>query len=219
MFEYTRMRLMQAREFVATKGLSQYFRERVYVQRKAIAVRKDLAEARFTADLFERGDVRFIEVTPENSFERHGGYVDESRKLKALYYLEQGYRGYALVRGGNIIGDIWYYAPDQAGCARVHPDLYWLGIELGPGQVYEFDIYFTPDERGTGLSAGLQNSAGYSQCQKGYSTAFAYYWADNVPAIWNTRVINKYKEWKHMKVSRCFLYPGSLRLLLRQLNL
>jgi hypothetical protein len=105
---------MQAREFVATKGLSQYFRERVYVQRKAIAVRKDLAEARFTADLFERGDVRFIEVTPENSFERHGGYVDESRKLKALYYLEQGYRGYALVRGRNIIGDIWYFAPDQA---------------------------------------------------------------------------------------------------------
>ena len=46
----------------------------------------------------------------------------------------------------------------------------------------------------------------YDLHKKGYAKAYAYYWADNIPAVWNTRVINGWKEVKEIPVSRFFLF-------------
>jgi hypothetical protein len=63
-----------------------------------------------------------------------------------------------------------------------------------------------PSERGKNLSAALQSSSMYALHQKGYKKAIAYYWVDNIPAAWNTRVINRWKEMKAIAASRFFLY-------------
>jgi hypothetical protein len=46
----------------------------------------------------------------------------------------------------------------------------------------------------------------YSLHEKGYKKAYAYYWADNIPAVWNTRVINKWKELRSVTVRRFLLW-------------
>ena len=80
-----------------------------------------------------------------------------------------------------------------------------LGIKWSHDCVYSFDIFVVPAERGNNLSASLQNSAMYSLRDKGYLKAYGYYWADNIPAVWNTRVINKWRELKTLRLNR-FLF-------------
>ena len=123
-----------------------------------------------------------------------------------MHYFGRGYGCHALLRGNEVIGDIWYYAPRESNGPLDHVDLHWLGITLDLDSVYSFDIYFVPAERGKNLSAALQSSSMYALHQKGYKKAIAYYWVDNIPAVWITRVINRWREMKEIAVSRFFLF-------------
>ena len=87
------------------------------------------------------------------------------------------------MKGGGIIGDIWYFAPDRS--QGDHPDLKWLDIQLSSNDIYSFDIFLILPERGNNFSALLQNNAMHALYKKGYENAFAFYWADNIPAVWN----------------------------------
>lgn len=193
-------------EHIRDDGLSRFTRDLICLDRKAIVAEKALDEARFAADLFARHRIRFLDVTPDFL---HGGefhYVAKHRHLKAMKYLRKGYRGHAIAKEKEIIGDTWFYPNAPTNRATDHPDLKWLGLELREGCVYTFDIYLAREARGANLSAALQTSSMHALRQKGFTTAYAYYWTDNTPAVWNTRVINKWRERKVLRVRSIFLY-------------
>src|SRR3990172_10480133 len=161
------MRAIQIYEFIRGNGWNAFFKEVIYVNRKAIVYEKDLTEANFQEDLFRDANVEFIEVHPETLTERNLVYAQKNRYLKAMYYLGKGYRCHALVRGYEVIGDIWHFAPRESKGATGHVDPQWLGITLGLDSIYYFDTYFMPTERGNNLSAALQNSSMYVLHKKG----------------------------------------------------
>ena len=200
------MRAVQIYEFIRSNGWNAFFKEVIYWNRKAIVLEKDLSESRFREEIFRDANVEFVELHPETYSKRKFAYALKNRYLKAMHYFGRGYGCHALVRGNEVIGDIWYYAPRESNGTSDHADLHWLGITLGLDSVYSFDIYFVPEERGKNLSAALQSSSMYALHQKGYKKAIAYYWNDNIPAVCNTRGINRWKEMKAIAVSRLFLF-------------
>jgi hypothetical protein len=204
--KHVHMRAVQIHEFIQRNGWKSFFNEVIYWNRKAIVVEKDLSEARFREEIFRDANLEFVELHPETFSRRKFAYVVKNRYLKAMYYFRKGYGCHALVRGNEVIGDIWYYAPGGSNGLSDHADLHWIGLPLGLDSVYSFDIYFVPAERGKNLSAALQSSSMYALHKKGYKQAIAYYWVDNTPAVWNTRVINRWKEKKAIAVSRFFLF-------------
>ena len=200
------MRAVQIYEFILSQGWNAFFKEVLYWNRKATVVEKDLSEARFREEIFRDANVEFVELHPETFSKCKFVYVFKNRYLKAMHYFGRGYGCHALLRGNEVIGDIWYYAPRESNGPSDHADLHWLGITLDLDSVYSFDIYFVPAERGKNLSAALQSSSMYALHQKGYKKAIAYYWVDNIPAVWITRVINRWREMKEIAVSRFFLF-------------
>jgi len=200
------MRAVQIYEFIRSNGWNAFFKEVIYWNRKATVVEKDISEAKFREEIFRDANVEFVELHPETFSKCKFVYVFKNRYLKAMHYFGRGYGCHALLRGNEVIGDIWYYAPRESNGLSDHADLHWLGITLGLDSVYSFDIYFVPAERGKNLPAALQSSAMYALHQKGYKKAIAYYWNDNIPAVWNTRVINRWKEVKAIAASRFFLF-------------
>ena len=201
------MRILQIFEYIRDNGIISFWKEVIFISRKAIIVEKDLSEATFKENLFGKEGVQFVELTSELFCNSKYIYPVINRYYKALHYLSQGYAGHAIVRGNMIIGDIWYFGRKVPGGEAIyHKALDWLKIVLPDDCVYSFDIYFIPPERGKNISAALQSGAMYSLYKKGYRKAYAYYWADNVPAVWNTRVINRWQELKSLKVNRFLLY-------------
>jgi hypothetical protein len=203
MIDVIRMRSVQIYEFLRTNGWSSFFREVVYRRRKAIVVKKTLCETRDRTEELRQRNVEFVEIDQESLVHKKYQYRFKNRYLKALHYLGKGYGGHAIVKEGEIIGDIWYFAPDKSPDG--HRDPQWLDIQLSNRDIYSFDIFLIPAERGNNFSALLQNNAMHALCKKGYENAFAFYWADNIPAVWNTRVINKWKELKTLRMNR-FLF-------------
>ena len=107
------LRTIQINEFIRINGWNAFFKEVIYWNRNAIMVEKDLSEAKFHEGLFKTANVEFIEIHPGTFSGRKLAFALKNRDLKARYYLGKGYRGHALVRGNEVIGDIWHYAP---GC-------------------------------------------------------------------------------------------------------
>ncbi len=204
------MRVTQIYEFIRSNGWLPFLREIIYINRKAILAEKNLREVNDSRNFLQRSNIRFLEITPGTFDGNNYQYHIKNRKLKALHYLRKGYGGYAIARGNNILGDVWYVASNKSGHVPDHPDIHWLGIKWAKDYVYCFDIFIVPDERGNNLAAPFQNSAMYSLRNKGYLKAYAYYWADNIPAVWITRVINKWKELKTLRVNR-FLFFKNIR--------
>jgi len=208
-----RMRSVQIYEFLRANSWSSFFKEVIYRGRKAIVVKKALCETKDRTEILKQFNVEFIEIDRDSILSKKYRYRFKNRYLKALHYLGKGYGGHAIVKGDEIIGDIWYFAPGRF--PGYHPDPKWLGIQLSKNDIYSFDIFLVPSERGSNFSALLQNNAMHALYKKGYENAFAFFWADNIPAVWNTRVVNKWKELKSLRMNRfLFLrksdgYPGT----------
>jgi hypothetical protein len=201
---------MQISEFIEDKGWKSFIQEVLYFNRKAILVEKNLSEAVNRIDFLRNQNIQFIEITPETFTRDRYTFYSKNRMFKALHYLKNGYCGHAIAKENTIIGDMWYFAlKNNVLHSHKCPDIQWLNFELTEDTVYSFDIYVVPTERGNNLSAALQSTAMYSLFEKGYTKAYAYYWSDNIPAVWNTRVINKWNELRPVTVSR-FLWRKKL---------
>ena len=192
-------------EFIRSNGWSSFLHELFYINRKLILAEKDFRDVNDGRDFLQRSNIMFLEITPETFTKNNYQYIVKNRYFKAVHYLGKGYRGHAIMRGDKIIGDIWYFASGKSDYVSDHPDIQWLGINWAKDYVYCFEMFIAPDERGNNLAAPLQNSAMYSLRNKGYLKAYAYYWADNIPAVWISRVMNKWKELKTLRGNR-FLF-------------
>lgn len=179
----------------------------MFLNRTAIVVEKDLSEVVEHREILESAGQDIIEI--DNTILNGGIYQFSlrSRQLKALYHLRHGYGGIALARGNLIVGDTWHWVSHSTDNSRdLHPDLRRFGFKTWKkDHVYTFDIFVDPAERKGGISAVFQNGAMAILHAKGYSRGCGFYWADNIPAHWCTRVTNKWKKLRTVRLSRFLL--------------
>jgi GNAT superfamily N-acetyltransferase len=204
------MRLTQIRDLAQSRGWHSTVKELAFLNRTAIVVEKDLADIPQWSQL-ERLDLKLIEINL-NAISIHP-FAQTSRKWKALRNLKLGYGGLALVRGNIIIGDMWYWTSESTEKrGLLHPDLRDFGFKSWQKtDVYTFDIFVAPGERKNGISAAFQNSAMLFLRARGCTRGFGFYWADNIPAHWCTRVTNKWKKLRAVKVSRFLMFRKTNR--------
>jgi hypothetical protein len=199
------MRLVQILDFLKTNDLSSFIREVVYLNRKAILIEKNLVEVNNKWIKLQKSNLMFEEINTDTFFEKNYRFPVKNRYFKALYYLKKRYGGHVIVKGNEVIGDIWYSATKKNNKVSVHPDVKRFGFKSAKDHAYSFDQFVVPAQRGKGVADALANYQLWSLREKGYLKAYGYYWADNIPAIWNNKVMNKYVEVKTMRVIGCWL--------------
>ncbi len=92
--------------------------------------------------------------------------------------------GFVAMEGGRVVGFVYYATAPRAGDAP-HPDLEWLGIELGPTDVYTFDIFIPAALRGRGM---LMLRLMYERLHAlGFRRARGYVYAWRTPALFSYR--------------------------------
>lgn len=204
MLQYCEMRVIQALEMVLTGGWRSLWRDLFYLNRVAVPVRIDLDALRPVTDFTRPDGEGVLEVTAELLEQGRLRYPIKSRYLKALSYLGKGYRGFALVRGETVTGDIWCADSRAARQECNHPDELWLGFRCRTGEAYTFDMFVDPEQRGGNIAAALQNGALHLLRKRGITKAYGFFWADNVPALWVHRTL-RWCELERVKASRLLL--------------
>lgn len=207
MFDVVAMRAAQIVDLVRTDGWSFLRQQVAFLNREAVVVEKDLRQIEDRSGPLLASNLQVVEFDSAAFLSAAPRYALPNRKLKALHYLKQGFGGFGLVRGDLVVGDMWYCSSaTERNPQHIHQDLRLFGFtEWDPGCAYTFDIYVVPAERKSGVAAAFQNGAMSMLRAKGFSTAFGFYWADNLQAHWCTRVMNKWRKVKSVRVSR-FLF-------------
>ena len=199
-----RIRFNQVLETWKEKGVFYLFNIYVFVNREIIPVVMDLNSLKPHALSAERGNFKLIEILKDRIENTRFVYPFKSRYLKMLRNLNKGYKGFAIVKGDEVIGDIWYVSVNNFGTRMKHPDLKLLDIHLNKNDVYMFDMYVKPEERGGGVVNFLLGSALNELKEKGFIKVYGYYMAHNIPALWVHRMLG-YKEMKRLKWNRLIL--------------
>ena len=197
------MRLIQAFESIKLNGFFSFLHEIVFFNRVAVVVEKNLTEFDVANKQPENSPIQMVELRPHMFTNKSISYPEKNRYLKAVHYLKKGYGGFAILKDQQIIGDIWF-APVENKISSRHSDCKLLRINCAENQVYTFDMFLTPGERGNNLAFFLQSSALRALHQKGFTVAYGYYWGDNTPALWVHRM-GKWREIQRLKVNR-FLF-------------
>ena len=195
-------RLLRIWDSIRKDGVSSFLRERIWINRRAVIIEKDLREANKGIGFLQKLNSQIEELTKHTLNSKQYQFAAKNRYLRALQYLHQGYGGHVLVRGNQIIGDVWHSATVPGNTLAVHPDIRRFGIESSKDYAYSFDQFVVPTERGHNVSAALLTGQADALRDKGYSKVLGYYWADNLPAVWNARVMNKFKELRVLRVYR-----------------
>jgi len=198
MVRYAIMRLVQFIETSKLDGFRTAIHDWFYINRTAIVVEKDLGALSSIKNNLANLNVELKEISEDIFYSLRTDYALKNRYLKAKQYLGKGYRAFAIIRANKIIGDIWYaiITPSQT-----HPDLKWLGIICNNNDIYMFDMYIHPKERGKFLAVSLQYEALQKLREKGFQKAYGFFWLDNVPASWTHRTL-KFKEIKKVEMLR-----------------
>jgi hypothetical protein len=209
-----RMRLAQVVDLIGSKGWSSLFKEVLFLRRTAVVVEKDLSELTERLGPLESAGLKVLEIDKDLLCSGTYRFAVTNRYLKALHYLRHGLGGHALARDNVIVGDTWHFVSDATDDARrLHEDLQQFGFKCwSKSFVYTFDIFVAPTERKGGISPAFQNSAMLALRSKGYTKAYGFYWADNIPAQWCTRVTNKWKEVRAFNVSRFLTFKRAVPL-------
>lgn len=146
-----------------------------------------------------------LDLGPDNFRSYELRYSLRSRREQVEHRFRLGYRSFAMLRDGMVIGDLWYVTRATSLAPRIHPHLQWFKIDLGPNDVYMFDMHVEQKERGNSLTTWFLSSVLFNLHHNGYDKAYGYFDAKNVPALWVHRLIG-YKEKPHVMIRRYGLY-------------
>lgn len=194
------MRLKQVMELYELNGLESLLNELFYLKRCAIAVEKNMSDLEpFTGKTPNDVSIVGVNSQTDNSFFRK--YTVKHRKLKCESYLKSGYRAFAIKRADDVVGDIWYATKTNTSKESIHPDMEWLNLVARSKDVYMFDMFLDPNERGNGMAAYLQYNALLRLKKKGFEKSYGYFMTDNIPALWVHRLL-KWKEIKKVYTKR-----------------
>ena len=188
------MRFTQIVQLYEFNGVRSLLNEFFYQKRCAIAVEKKLGDLKPYSGKTPY-DVSIVDVdsTMDKSFFRK--YTVKHRNLKCEFYLKSGFKAVALKRADHVVGDLWYATGTDSSREPIHPDMEWLNLVARPKDVYTFDMFLDPKERGNGMAAYLQHNALLLLKEKGFEKAYGYYLADNIPALWVHRLL----KWEAIK--------------------
>lgn len=208
MLNLAKMRFIQISDLVRSSGWTSLVRELVFLNRTAIVVEKDLSEVKERSEPLERSKLKLLEIDNEMLSSGSYRFAVKHRYLKALNHLKHGHRGFAIARDDVVVGDMWYSPSESTDDPHaLHVDLRRFGFKSWTkNSIYTFDIFVAPSERQGGVSAAFQNNAMLCLRSKGYTKAFGFYWADNIPAHWCTSVTNKWKKVRVVRVSRFLIF-------------
>jgi GNAT superfamily N-acetyltransferase len=205
MINYLTMRALQIFETIKLNGFIHFMQQLAFINKIAVPVEKDLTRLSPIHSSFNKTDMELIEIVPETFAGKGFVYPVKNRYLKVNHYFKKGYRGYALVNGNKVAGDIWYAASQRFDGFLVHPDLQWLGIQSKEGEVYTFDMFLNPEERGRNLATYFQNAVLHELRKKGFKKAYGYFYLKNIPALWVHRTL-RWKELEHVRVTRFIIF-------------
>ncbi len=196
-----RLLAVQLMEFLKEKGLAATLHEMLYYNRVAVVVVKELERLRPVDLSHGETDLRLMEIGKDCLDKTAFNYLHRSRAIKAARYLEKGYRGYALVKGNTVIGDVWYFDLWGAVSRKIHRDLKWLGVDLGDKDAYGFDMYVSPQWRGNLTANLLLGGMMHRLRELGCRHLYGCYFADNIPALWSHKMLG-FTEIKRLKKKR-----------------
>ena len=100
---------------------------------------------------------------------------------KIREYLRKGYQGFLIRRDGRTAGHFWWI---DTTIAPTHPDLAEFHVPLGEGDVYGFDYYIAPDERGAGLATDALRMMLAELARLGYRRLWGTAGLANPAALW-----------------------------------
>jgi len=150
---------------------------------------------------------QIVQLTEELAESGNLVFPVKSRHLKAKVKMRKGLSCFVLLKDQLVVGDIWCDCPADRDEKASHADLGWLGIENRPGEVYAFDMFIEPKERGSNLAGPFMKGFLYVLKDRGFRRAYGYYWSDYLPALWMHRIL-KFKEREQMKVWRFLSLRG-----------
>jgi GNAT superfamily N-acetyltransferase len=199
---------LQFIENVKSSGFRSALRKTVFIDAEMVPVVKDLENSPPPAGPQQGKPFKFVELTKETLPRFNYAYRFKSRFLKVRRNISQGYRAIAVVSGNFVIGDIWYVTWETTKHPRLHEDVDLLFLQPGEKDVYMFDLFVDPCERGKNTGAALMTDALCRLSERGYKKAYGYFDAKNFPALWVHRVL-KFNELDRVLFSRYFLKRSS----------
>jgi hypothetical protein len=208
MFQAIRIAFLQASEAFAEEGWKHVLRPRVFLNKEVTPAEMDLSTLPSSSALLRDTGYQFVELKREDLQAGKWSFMVPSRRFKALRNTKRGWRGFAIVEGNLVIGDVWCVTPSRDGVPIVHSDLGMLGITCGEKDVYAFDMQIATTFRGKNLAVPLQRSLHTILKAEGFRKVYGAYWNDNLPALWMHRML-KYKELPKRSVSRFFFLQRS----------
>ena len=204
MLKLVRVRLNQFFETWKSEGFSSVRKKAFFFNKTVIPAVKDLSRLAAVKVSDKTSDVAFVEILDEHFAEKDFKFPTKSRAMRVGKNLKKGYRGFAVVRGDEVLGDMWYCTGGGPDAMRRHPDLEWFawfGVTLGDKDVCMFEMYVKPQERGGGLVNLLHGNALKALKDKGFERVYGYCTIDNLPALWVHRIMG-YKELGRLKMHR-----------------
>jgi GNAT superfamily N-acetyltransferase len=143
------------------------------------------------------------------ALERHAPQLVERVRARFL----EGMLGFVAedAQRGEVLGYTFYTPGGDAGARLAHRDLGWLGLTVGPGEVYAFDYFVVEHARGRG--AAFVRAVQEEQARLGYAKAYGYVYAANRAALWlyrttGWREVSRIEE--HRLLTRLALVDGTL---------
>ena len=201
MIKRLRIHFNQVLETWKREGFFSVLHTAFFINKEIVPVEKHLNSLKSTNFPSGKKNFKFIEILKDKAGNAHLIYPLKSRYLKMAHNLDMGYRGFAIIKGDEVIGDIWYLSPNSSKEVIKQPDLKLLNITLNEKEAYMFDMFVMPAERGCGLVNFLLGNALIALKTKGFIKVYGFYMADNIPALWVHRTLG-YKELKKFKVQR-----------------
>jgi GNAT superfamily N-acetyltransferase len=180
------------------RKLETFYAEHVAQQLRDVVMYRELSEEKYE----QKTTLRVVDGDRQ-AVKRFCLAHDETRRQwgKCKSYLDNGYHALMAEVDGEIVGHIWWH-DDSVARRSVHPHLIRYGLELGPGQVWGFDLYLLPDHRGRGASNDYFALFRAHLRQRGYTRVYGHVDASNTPAVW----LHKLQGYRKVKAVEAQLY-------------
>jgi ribosomal protein S18 acetylase RimI-like enzyme len=153
-----------------------------------------------------------IEVAADANAERYLSLLRRAEGTlgtrKARHYLRRGFRGFAALREGQVVGVVWSVRPAESKLGWVHEDLRWLRLRLADDEAYMFDMFIEPEHRGLAMCTALFRAGFRAMRARGVGNVKGYYVRDNKPALWMHRMAG-YREVGRVHVRRILGFTWS----------
>jgi len=203
MIRSTQIRFNQTIELFKHEGFISLIKNSVFFKRKLIVFKKDLSAEDAQIKQVRRTNVNIINVTLDDFKTQDYQFSSKSRFYKAIKYFRYSSEAFFALKNNIVIGDVWFSSKSFDHGKDYHPDLAMLNFKLNKEDIYMFDMYLEPSERGSAVESSILGQAINTFQRRGFKNIFTYVMAENTPALWMTRVMG-FKELNYLYMSRLF---------------